>query len=139
GKGDVTFLPAQSYSLPSRPYSVAAGDFNGDGHLDLAVANGSFSNGNYQNGRMTVLLGKGDGTFQTGRYYTAGYDARSVAVGDFNGDGQLDLAVANGTDSGTLSVLLNKGDGTFQAAQTYVVGVESSSLAVGDFNGDGKL
>jgi hypothetical protein len=61
----------------------------------------------------------------------------SVAVGDFNGDGKPDLAVAN-TSGNNVSVLLGKGDGTFQAAVNYGAGTESDSVTVGDFNGDGK-
>jgi PKD repeat protein len=109
---------------------VAVGDFNGDGRQDLAVAS-DFSN------TVSVLLGKGDGTFQTPVNYAAGSDADSVAVGDFNGDGRQDLAVAN-AGSNSVSVLLGKGDGTFQTPINYAVGSGPVSVAVGDFNGDGK-
>jgi hypothetical protein len=70
---------------------------------------------------VSVLLGKGDGTFQTAVNYGAGTGAYSVAVGDFNHDGKPDLAVAN-YGSNNVSVLLGKGDGTFQAAVNYGVG-----------------
>ena len=83
--------------------SVAVGDFNGDGALDLVVAN-RFSN------NVSVLLGNGDGTFRTAVNYAAGSSPLSVAVGDFNGDGVLDLVVANGglsPDPGNVSVLIN--------------------------------
>jgi hypothetical protein len=76
---------------------VAVGDFNGDGVLDLAVAN-VFSN-------VSVLLGNGDGTFQAAQNFGAGGGPFSVAVGDFNGDGVLDLAVAN--RGSNVSVLIN--------------------------------
>ena len=69
--------------------------------------------------------------------YAAGTVLSSVAVGDFNGDGKADLAVAN-DGSDTVSVLLGNGNGTFQAAVNYGAGTDPRSVAVGDFNGDGK-
>ena len=120
-----------SYSVGINPNSVAVGDFNGDGKLDLAVAN-SFDN------FVSVLLGKGDGTFQAAVNYGTGSGPLSVAVGDFNGDGKLDLVVTNAFDN-NVSVLLGNGDGTFQAAVNYGAGSAPNSVAVGDFNGDGKL
>jgi hypothetical protein len=133
--GDATFQPAKSYAAGLTPVSVAVGDFDADGHLDLAVANygDEFSN---TPGSVSVLLGNGDGTFQTARDFPAGITPWCVAVADFDGNGFSDLAAANGYD-GTVSVLLGQGDGTFQATQNYAVGKDSVSLAVGDFNGDG--
>jgi hypothetical protein len=143
GKGDGTFLPAQSFNAGLFPSAVAVGDFNGDGKLDLAVAGyGRYLDdyGNYHNFDETVrvLLGKGDGTFQPAVNYAAGSGPTSVAVGDFNGDGKQDLAVANYYSSG-VSVLLGKGDGSFLPAVNYTVGAYPISVAVGDFNGDGFL
>src|SRR3989442_975233 len=69
--------------------------------------------------------------------FAVGPNPRPVAVGDFNGDGRPDLAVANNY-SNDVSVLLGNGDGTFQPAQSYVVGNYPGSVAVGDFNGDGR-
>jgi dienelactone hydrolase len=141
GNGDGTFQAAVNYAAGSEPLSVAVGDFNGDGKLDLVVANNARLGGMPT---VSVLLGNGDGTFQPAVNYGAGSNPYSVAVGDFNRDGKLDLAVAdsaiNGGTSG-VSVLLGNGDGTFQAAQTYDTGTGSFavSVAVGDFNDDGKL
>src|SRR5437660_165594 len=112
------------------PASVAVGDFNGDGKLDLAVANiGSNS--------VAVLLGNGDGTFQVPLSSLVGDAPAFVAVGDFNGDGKPDLVVANRNDN-TISVELGNGDGTFQAGPTIAVGAQPQSVAVADFNGDTK-
>jgi hypothetical protein len=127
----VSFAPAANYAAGTQPYSVAAGDFNGDGKLDLAVANNTSNN-------VSILLGNGDGTFQAAANYAAGSQPASVAVGDFNGDGKLDLAVANNI-SNNVSVLLGNGNGTFQTAVNYGAGSQPKSVAVGDFNGDGKL
>jgi hypothetical protein len=134
GQGDGTFLPAQSFYAGIYPSSVAVADFNGDGKPDLAVANYGFYG---QGSSVSVLLGKGDGTFQPPVYYPAGGESASVAVGDFKGDGKQDLAVANSYPSNTVSVLLGKGDGTFQTAPSFPAGSSPRSVAVGDFNGDG--
>src|SRR2546429_2044453 len=131
GKGEGTFQSAVSFGVGAVPLSVAAGDFNGDGKADLAVANERTDN-------VSVLLGKGDGTFQAAVNYGAGAYPCSVAVGDFNGDGKPDLADANFGSTNEL-VILGNGDGTFQDAVSYANGgLGPHSVAVGDFNGDGK-
>src|SRR5207245_278961 len=109
--------------------------FDGDGHLDLAVANGYYYG---QPDNVTILLGKGDGTFRAAQSYAVGGSPTALAVGDFNGDGHLDLVEAD-SYQGTVSVFLGKGDGTFQAAQSYAAGSRPTYLAVGDFNRDGVL
>src|SRR5207249_2665322 len=134
GKGDGTFQVAASYSAGSNPGSVAVGDFNGDGKTDLAVADyGSFFPAT--SGSVSVLLGRGDGTFQAAVDYGVGTNPVSVVVSDFNGDGKPDLAVGGSP----ISVLLGNGDGTFQAPVNYGAQEYPSSIAVGDFNTDGKL
>ncbi|HLJ92254.1 MAG TPA: VCBS repeat-containing protein, partial [Gemmataceae bacterium] len=127
----LSFLPPVSYAVGSTSLSVAVGDFDGDGHLDLAVAN-------YFGANVSVLLGNGDGTFQTAQSYAVGSAPSSLAVGDFDGDGHLDIAVAN-FGSATVSILLGNGDGTFQRSQSYAAGYTPVSIAVSDFNGDGHL
>ncbi len=102
------FGSAVNYNVGSGPYSVAVGDFNGDGKPDLAIAN-SGSN------TVSILLGNGNGTFKAAANYCVGSLPESVAVGDFNGDGKPDLAVANYA-SGNVSILLGNGNGTFKAA-----------------------
>ena len=125
------FNPAVNYGVGNTPRSVAVGDFDGDGNLDLAVANNVGYN-------ISILIGNGDGTFRPKVNYPAGDGPLSVAVGDFNSDNKTDLAVAN--DNGNdVSILLGAGDGTFIAAGDYGVGTFPSSVAVGDFDVDGNL
>jgi hypothetical protein len=94
-----TFEPPRAFTTGTNSVFVASGDFNGDGKPDLAVAyQGSYdSTGKIccTDGGISVLLSNGDGTFQTGVNYAAGTSPVFVAVGDFNGDGKPDLAVAN--------------------------------------------
>ena len=133
GNGDGSFRAPVSYPVGAgtgaNNYTVAVGDFTGNGVDDIAVVNA-------QANTVSVLLSNGDGTFQAKRDYRTGTQPFSVAVGDFNGDGLPDLAVANLRD-GTVSVLLNNGDGTFQAATDYASGSQPTGLVVADFNGDG--
>jgi len=149
GNGDGTFQGDPSY--PSGGFvtqAVAVGDFNGDGKPDLVVANYCVgSGGNCANGVIGILLGKGDGTYEAPAIFSSGgYATQSVLVGDFNGDGKVDIAVANlclssssCSNGGVVSVLLGNGDGTFQQALSYASGgYEAFWLAAGDFNGDGK-
>jgi uncharacterized protein (UPF0548 family) len=146
GNGDGTFRAAQTYiSGGYYAESVAVSDVNGDGKPDLVVANECASDSGFCYGILGVLLGNGDGTFQQAQTYSSGgYDAKSVAVADVNGDGKPDLVVANGsardrTSPGSVGVLLGNGDGTFQAARNYNSGgYGTSSVAVKDLNEDGK-
>ncbi len=147
GNGDGTFQPAVIYNSGGEyAYSVAVADVNGDGHLDLLVVNQCASSSSCDNGgTVSVLLGNGDGTFQTAVSYNSGGEyAYSIAAADVNGDGYPDLLVANQCANssnclnGGASVLLGNGDGTFQAAVTYNSGGEYAfSVAVADVNGDG--
>jgi len=138
GNGDGTFQAPVNYGAQEYPSSIAVGDFNTDGKLDLVVANElSMGPNNYTNGSVSVLLGNGDGTFRSAVNYGAGVSPDSVAVGDVNGDGKLDLVVAN-QGSANVSMLLGNGDGTFQAAVNYSTGEYPFSVALGDLNGDGQ-
>ena len=135
GNGDGTFRSPLGYATGTGPYAVAVGDFNGDGKPDLAVTNsGDFTTN--PTGNLSILLGNGDGTFQTAVSYAADSAPSEIAVGDFNLDGKVDLAVANSLTS-DVSVFLGKGDGTFNTAVNYSGIDGASALVVGDFNRDG--
>lgn len=141
GNGDGTFQAHKDYGVAAfQPYSVAVGDFNGDHKLDLAIANFCGDDPTCQRGpgNVSILLGKGDGTFQASMKFIVGNSPDSIGVADFDGDGKLDLAIANNLDN-TVSILLGKGDGTFRRHVEYATGPIVSSVAVGDFNGDGKV
>jgi hypothetical protein len=139
GNGDGTFteVPISSSTIYEAIFSsMVVGDFNGDGISDLAALDlsGEF---------ISIFLGNGDGTFTRGSSITistiSAGSPTSLAIGDFNGDGKLDLAVPIYGSGGSAAILLGKGDGTFQSAPGSPVPVESwpNRVAVGDFNGDG--
>ncbi len=113
-----------------KPAGVATADFNRDGKLDLAVAN-------YGTGMVSILLGNGNGTFQSPTGLLVGSSAQVPIIGDFNGDGKFDLAVPYWPSA--VAVLLGRGDGTFQPAVSYPTGNTSTHGITADFNGDGNL
>lgn len=129
GLTGVANFPRKDYPVGHTPSAIAVGDFKGGGNLDLAVANEGDST-------VSLLLGNGDGTFQTQTTVPTGIGPDAIVSADFNRDGKQDLAVANFTDN-TISILLGNGDGTF-ATGTTVTGVKSpvAMLSV-DFNSDG--
>ncbi len=131
-----------NFTLGNGPSSVAVGDFNGDGFLDLAATNRS-------DNTVSILLGNGNGTFapQVHSPFATGLTPVSIAVGDFNDDGNLDLAVVNACGSdltcasrGTVSILLGDGHGNFTSTSTSPsTDYTPNFVAVGDFDGDGNL
>jgi hypothetical protein len=115
--------------FPEGVYSIATGDFNNDGKLDVVMMVG---------GGFAVALGNGDGTFEPAATYSTRL-AYSLAVADFNGDGNLDIVVADeDSNPSTVSVYLGNGDGTFGTPITSNTTSPNEFIAVGDFNGDGK-
>ncbi len=139
GNGDGTLQPAVSYFPGGQfPVAIAIADVNGDGKPDLIVVD-QCSTGCEDDAVVSVLLGNGDGTFQSAvAYDSGGTTADSVAVADVNHDGKLDLIVSN-YGTGTVGVLLGNGDGTFQPVVDYGAGAYFATwLAVADVNGDGN-
>jgi uncharacterized protein (DUF2141 family) len=191
GNGIGSFAPTSSAATASTPYgqnATVVADFNGDGKLDLAVAETNFphgsasvqlGNGNGTFGKplvspliesainnndlmrggdfngdrtvdllieddyskgFTVLLGKGDGTFENGVNTPVNYAILSLATGDFNGDGKTDVVVTNnsGVPNGAMVLYLSNGDGTFRSGAQYAVPLYAG-VSVADVNHDGKL
>lgn len=141
---DGTFSVGPTIAVAGFPASVAVADFNGDGIPDLAVACQPLGSTQVP-GWIEILLGNGDGTFTAiAQTPSTGYVPSSLAVGDFNGDGIPDLAIANPyyspySDQGSVTILLGRGDGTFAPmGGSLVTGSLPTSIAVADFNGDGK-
>ncbi|HTZ60378.1 MAG TPA: VCBS repeat-containing protein [Acidobacteriaceae bacterium] len=135
GKGDFTQIA--SPSAPFEPF-VGLGDVNGDGKPDLVV---SYSPGlpDLQD-TVSVLLGQGNGLFGTGITSPAVVgQIGGGLLGDFNGDGKLDLAIEIGYPTNSYDFVLGDGKGTFNLADSVVVGNQSGPAVVGDFNGDGRL
>jgi hypothetical protein len=125
---DTTTTPAPGGGS-SYGYQVVAADLNQDGIPDLITPNGN----------VQVFLGNGDGTFTAAATISAVSGASAVAVGDFNSDGKLDLAVVS-NNSNSVTVLLGNGDGTFtQPGSSLATGNGPGRVAIGDFNGDGNL
>ncbi len=135
GTGDGNFKAPQRLAAGDRPISVALDDINGDGVLDMAVANERPLDRD-ESGQVSVLLGNGDGSFQPQLRLAAGASPQLVALGDVNGDSLCDVAVANFND---VSILLGNGDGSFQTAQRFAAGTDLRGLALGDMNGDSML
>ncbi len=134
GHGDGSFRITETYGVAGAT-SAAVVDFNHDGRLDIVVTN-------YFDQSVTILLGYGDGTFGNQTNYSTGYGSRPqfIAVGDFNNDNRLDIAVVNSIVD-NVGILLGYGNGTFAPQQTVSNGGTSVpwSITVADFNNDMRL
>jgi len=140
-QGPPVFQPPVQYHVGLNPISILTADLNGDGRPDLITTNLNSNN-------VSVLMGKpapsnpqtgmedGAGLFKEHAMYDVGVRPRTAALGDFNRDGRLDLAVAN-NQSDDLSILLGNGDGTFRNTATLPAGRSPLAIAAGDLNRDG--
>ena len=137
GHGNGTFATVVTYSLGegSRPFFLTIGDLNHDNRLDIVVANSGTNS-------VGILLGSGDGTLLDVETYATGDGAHSlsVALGDFNNDGHLDIAVAN-ADMDTVGFLFGYGNGKYREQVTFPIGETSYPyyVATGDLNGDNYI
>jgi hypothetical protein len=120
-----------NFSVDTNPRQIAVADFNGDGKLDVVTCNG-------QSNTVSVLLGRGNGTFKPAVNFASGGYTNSMAVADVNGDGKADLVTVGEGANSPVSVLLGNGNGTFKAPQVICTGQNFFSAAVADFNGDGR-
>jgi hypothetical protein len=129
----VNFATPVNYTVGSLPFANAVGDFNKDNILDVAVCN-------YSSNNVTVLMGKGDGTFETAVNYAVGTEPSAITVADLNNDGYPDIAVADEIGK-TVAVLLNKADGTgtFNAAVLYPAGQAPRGIVAGSLRNNGIM
>lgn len=142
GHGDGTFAEPVQHVVGPHPSSAKAGDFNGDGKIDLVLVNyaaDELSVSEALTGRVTVLLGRGDGSFAAPSSLELGRRPRSLTVGDLNGDGKLDVAVID-ESSRQIFLLQGRGDGSFFPQASFRVGYEPVAISHPiDLNRDGNL
>ncbi|MHC2283072.1 putative delta-60 repeat protein [Bradyrhizobium diazoefficiens] len=132
GNGDGTFQAPVNYAAGHDLNGISVGDLDNNGVLDLAVSNAGF------NGAIAVLLGNGDGTFQSAiSSPTNRAHSSDSALADLNGDGRLDVLVANTGNNGGVSVLLGNGDGSFSFSTVLPSNADPLGVAAADLNGDG--
>ena len=135
--GTISYATKVDFATGSVPVSLAIGDIDGDGKLDLVVSN-------YNDSSVSVLRNTGSSgsiNFATKVDFATGSSPYSVAIGDLNGDGKPDLAVANNSSSNTVSLLRNTGSSgtiSFATKVNFTTGTNPQSVSIGDIDGDGK-
>jgi hypothetical protein len=136
GNGDGTFRLKAHYTTPWTLTAVVVSDYNGDGHADIAITGVPTG----AQGKVSIYLGNGDGTFQKRSDYGTQQTPSAIAIGDLNRDGKSDLVVAHNFAS-QLSIYLGNGDGTLQPPVDYQTSSNSytNTIEIADFNADGAL
>ena len=129
--GSGVFYLDRNYAAGNGPHGITTADLDGDGDVDLAVAN-------YNSNNVSILINNGDGTFSNAVNYGAGSGPRGITSTDLDGDGDMDLAVTN-DNSDNVSILLNNGDGTFGNAVNYAAGDGPLGITASDLDGDGDM
>src|SRR5262249_20328178 len=124
GNGNGTFQARKTFTVGNNPTSVAVADLDGDGLLDLVVANRGSNT-------LGLLRGNGNGTFATQLTFSAGLAPAAVAIGDVNGNGTPDLIFVNHDDN-NVTILLGNGNGAFQGAVTLATGTGPIALTILD-------
>lgn len=132
GDGNTAFGTARQIAIAGQPMALALADYNGDGHLDVAVAHSGTN-------QVSVLLGGGDGTFATAKTLALSGAPAQLLAADMDGDGKPDLVVMFSTATPAFAVFPGNGDGTFGPAVNYPDLSAPSAIAVGDVTGDGRL
>ena len=131
------YAPYENYAVGNGPYDIVVADFDGDGAKDIAVTNASQS---ATGDSVSILLGNGDGTFGAANTYAVGWGPFTIEGADFDGDGDIDLSIANANDR-NIVVLFGNGDGTFFIHQTHpFIGASWGVIfahTAADFDGDG--
>jgi hypothetical protein len=141
GNGDGTFQPRMEFPVAGSTQDLAAGDFNGDGNLDLVVTINDPQIG------LSLITGNGNGTFNPPVNFanSSGFDSPAIVATDLDNDGRLDLVIGHQiacftapcTVARSITVMRGNGNGTFQPPREIVVGSGTAKIAVGDFNRDG--